>query len=69
MNTTGTAAGRDATSRDDAAREVAARMAAAAVAWLDALDPEQRAAATGSAPSPEAEPDAERRRWARRGEW
>ena len=58
MNTPGTATGREA-----AAREAAARMAAAAVAWLDALDPEQRAAATGSAPSPEAEPDAERRRW------
>ena len=58
MNTTGTATGRDA-----AAREVAARMAAAAVAWLDALDPAQRALATGSAPGPEAEPDAERRRW------
>jgi Protein of unknown function (DUF3500) len=38
-------------------------MAAAAVAWLDALDPEQRAAATGSAPSPDPETDAERRRW------
>jgi Protein of unknown function (DUF3500) len=58
VNTTGTATGRDA-----AAREVAARMAAAAVAWLDALDPAQRAVATGSAPSPDSEPDAERRRW------
>jgi Protein of unknown function (DUF3500) len=58
VNTTGTATGRDA-----AAREAAARMAAAAVAWLDALDPEQRTAATGSAPSPDAETDAERRRW------
>ena len=58
MNTTGTATGREA-----AAREAAARMAAAAVAWLDALDPEQRAAATGSAPSPDPETDAERRRW------
>jgi hypothetical protein len=58
VNTTGTATGRDA-----AAREAAARMAAAAVAWLDALDPEQRAAATGSAPSPDPETDAERRRW------
>ena len=63
MNTTGTAAGRDATSRDDAAREVAARMAAAAAAWLDALEPAQRAVATGGAPSPDGESDAERRRW------
>jgi hypothetical protein len=38
-------------------------MAAAAAAWLDALDPAQRAVATGSAPGPEAGPDAERRRW------
>ena len=58
MNTTGVGADRDA-----AAREVAARMAAAAAAWLDALDPAQRAVATGSAPSPDAESDAERRRW------
>ncbi|MGZ4435936.1 MAG: DUF3500 domain-containing protein [Trebonia sp.] len=58
MSTTGVAADRDA-----AAREVAARMAAAAAAWLDALDPAQRAVATGSAPSPDAESDAERRRW------
>ena len=46
-----------------AAREVAARMAAAAVDWLDALDPAQRAVATGRAPSPDAGADAERRRW------
>ena len=58
MNTTGTA-----TSRDRTAREVAARMAAAAAAWLDALDPAQRAVASGGAPSPDAESDAERRRW------
>jgi len=38
-------------------------MATAAVAWLDTLDPAQRAVATGSAPSADAEPDAERRRW------
>ena len=63
MNTTGTAAGRDATARKDAAREVAGRMAAAAAAWLDALDPAQRAVATGGAPSPDAGSDAERRRW------
>jgi hypothetical protein len=58
VNTTGTATGRDA-----AARDVAARMAAAAAAWLGALDPAQRAVATGSAPGPDAESDAERRRW------
>ena len=34
-----------------AAREVAARMAAAAAAWLDALDPAQRAVAAGRAPA------------------
>ena len=38
-------------------------MAAAAVAWLDALDPGQRALATGGVPSPDAESDADRRRW------
>jgi hypothetical protein len=58
VNTTGTAVGRDA-----AAREVATQMGAAAMAWLDALDPQQRAVATGSAPSPDPEQDAERRRW------
>jgi hypothetical protein len=40
--------------RDVAAREVAARMATAAAAWLDALDPAQRAVAAGRAPSPDA---------------
>ncbi len=63
-----TAAGQEDTAektaaRETAAREVAARMAAAAAAWLDALDPAQRAAATGGTPSPDPEPDAERRRW------
>jgi Protein of unknown function (DUF3500) len=48
---------------DAAAREAAAQMAAAAAAWLAALDPAQRALATGNAPSPDAGPDAERRRW------
>jgi hypothetical protein len=38
-------------------------MAAAAAAWLGALDPGQRALATGSVPSPDAESDADRRRW------
>jgi hypothetical protein len=51
------------TDRDVAAREVAARMATAAAAWLDTLDPAQRAVATGSAPSADAESDADRRRW------
>jgi hypothetical protein len=58
VNTTGVAASRDA-----AAREVAARMASAAAAWLEALEPGQRAVASGSAPSPDAELDAERRHW------
>ncbi len=58
MNTTGTD-----TVRESAAREAAARMAAAAAAWLDALDPAQRAVAAGAAPSPDAGSDAERRRW------
>ena len=58
MNTTGTTTGREA-----AAREAAARMAASAAAWLGALDPAQRAVATGAAPSPDAGSDAERRRW------
>ena len=49
--------------RDAAAREAAARMAAAAADWLGALDPAQRAVATGGGPSPDAEADAERRRW------
>jgi hypothetical protein len=49
--------------REAVAREVAGRMAAAAADWLGSLDPEQRAVATGGAPSPDAETDAERRRW------
>ena len=56
-------ASREATAREAAAREVAARMAVAAAAWLDALEPGQRAVAAGAAPSPDAESDAERRRW------
>jgi len=62
VDTTGTTTGREA-AREVAAREVAAAMAAAATAWLDALDPAQRALATGSAPSADAGADAERRRW------
>jgi hypothetical protein len=57
------AAARETAARETAATEVAARMADAAAAWLDALDPAQRAAATGGRPSPDPEPDAERRRW------
>jgi hypothetical protein len=49
--------------REAVAREVAGRMAAAAADWLGSLGPEQRAVATGSAPSPDAAADAERRRW------
>ena len=49
--------------RGSAARDAAARMATAAADWLEALDPAQRALATGGAPSPDAEADAERRRW------
>jgi len=54
---------RETAARETAAAEAAARMAAAAAAWLDALDPAQRAAAAGGTPSPDPEPDAERRRW------
>ncbi len=57
------AAGRGGAARETAAREVAARMAGAAAAWLGSLEPGQRAVATGSAPSADAEADAERRRW------
>ncbi len=46
-----------------AARDVASRMASAAAAWLDALDPAQRAAATGAPPGADAESDTERQRW------
>jgi len=48
---------------EEAAREAAGRMAAAAADWLEALDPAQRAVATGGVPSADAEADAERRRW------
>jgi len=51
-----------ATDRETAARAAASRMAAAADAWLDALDPAQRAVAVGDAPSADAGSDAERRR-------
>ena len=58
MDTTGTT-----TSRELAGREAASRMATAAAAWLDALDPAQRAVATGGTPSADTESDADRRRW------
>ena len=44
------------------ARAVADRMAEAARAWLDALDADQRAVATGAVPADDAT-DGERRRW------
>lgn len=43
--------------------ETAATMAEAARAWLDTLDPGQRATAVGHAPAADGETDAERRRW------
>ena len=47
--------------RKGAAAAIAGRMAAAAAAWLEALDPEQRAAATGEVPGGVS--DGERQRW------
>ena len=58
MDTIGTT-----TSREAASREAASRMADAAAAWLDALDPAQRAVAASGPPSADAGSDAERRRW------
>jgi hypothetical protein len=49
--------------RDSAARDVASRMAIAAAAWLDALDPAQRAVATSAAPGADTASDTERERW------
>jgi hypothetical protein len=43
--------------------EIASSMAEAARAWLDTLDPAQRATATGHAPAADSDTDAERRRW------
>jgi hypothetical protein len=57
--------GAEGTARDDdggGARRVAARMAEAAQAWLDLLDADQAAVATGAVPGAGAS-DAERRRW------
>jgi hypothetical protein len=47
----------------DAGREVADRMAEAARAWLDSLDPAQRAVAAGPAPGTDGAAEAERTRW------
>jgi hypothetical protein len=63
VDTIGTTTSQEAAGRKAAGREAASRMAGAAAAWLDALEPAQRAEATGGAPSPDAESDAERRRW------
>ena len=57
------AASGESAAREGAVREIAARMAMAAAAWLDELDPAQRAVAVGRAPSSDAGSDAERRRW------
>ncbi len=46
--------------KDTATAETASRMAAAAAAWLDALDPAQRAVASGDTPGGPS--DAERQR-------
>jgi hypothetical protein len=51
------------TVRQIAAQQVADQMAEAAQAWLAALDPGQRAVATGGVPSADAGSDAERRTW------
>ena len=48
------AAGREAAGREAAGREAASRMADAAAAWLDALDPAQRAVAASGPPSADA---------------
>jgi Protein of unknown function (DUF3500) len=54
----------DTAAREDTgARDAAERMAAAAAAWLQALEAGQQRVARGSAPGPDGEADAERRRW------
>ena len=63
MDTIGTTTSREAAGREAAGREAASRMADAAAAWLDALDPAQRAVAASGPPSADAGSDAERRRW------
>jgi hypothetical protein len=47
----------------DVGREVADRMAEAAKAWLDSLDPAQRAVAVGPPPGTDGAAEAERTRW------
>ena len=47
--------------KDTAAADTASRMAAAAAAWLDALDPAQRAVASGDTPGGPS--DGDRQRW------
>ncbi len=47
----------------DGAAPVADRMREAALAWLETLDEQQRAAAVGAAPAADPVADAERRRW------
>ncbi|HEY4703605.1 MAG TPA: hypothetical protein VIH64_17035, partial [Streptosporangiaceae bacterium] len=46
-----------------AATEVATRMAETARAWLEALEPDQRAMATRPAPGTGTEAETERQRW------
>jgi hypothetical protein len=47
----------------DGARVVAERMSTAALAWIETLTDEQRAVGVWAGPHPDAERDAERRRW------
>jgi hypothetical protein len=47
----------------DGARVVAERMSAAALAWIETLTDEQRSVGVWTGPHPDAEHDAERRRW------
>jgi len=47
----------------DGARVVAERMSAAALAWIETLTDEQRSVGVWAGPHPDAERDAERRRW------
>jgi hypothetical protein len=53
----------DGALHDGVGGEVAGRMAAAAAEWLAALEPGQRTVAGGNTPGPDAQADAERRRW------
>jgi hypothetical protein len=51
------------TDKAAAATELATRMAEAATAWLEALEPDQRAVATRPAPGAGTDSEAERQRW------